>query len=152
MYLCIGSFLLPWLTFSAPSHLILGTTLQEVSSSGLRQFSGEHNPSPLPCFLLIVSPLNVFVTRIPPHLVGKRKRGERQGTKRNLTTSEMGRDVFWHLGWRRESLICYLTQISATDLWGRLLLAPFYWWRNWGGCEWLSNQSKVLNNTGGAGF
>lgn len=42
-------------------------------------FSGEHNPSPLPCFLLIVTPLIVFVTRIPPCLEGEGRGREQRG-------------------------------------------------------------------------
>ena len=72
-------------------------------------FSGEHNPSPLPCFLLIVYPLDVFVSRIPPCLEGKRAK---VGTEMNLTPLEMGNHILCTYSF----LICYLTQILATNL------------------------------------
>ena len=78
--------------------------------------SRQHNPSPLLCFLLIVSLLNLFVTRTPPYLEGKRKGGERKGTKKkNLAPLEIGHYVFWHLEWARDSLTCYLTKILTTN-------------------------------------
>ena len=100
-------------------------------------FSGEHNPSPLPRFLLIVYPLDVFVSRIPPCLEGKRAK---VGTEMNLTPSEMGNHVFMYL---QLSHLLSHSNFSNKPV-RQIIISPILWMKKMRCCESLSNQSKVI--------
>lgn len=76
----------PWATPAGPLSYIFCPLLPDPwghPSGSLKSWSqalcsGEHNPSPLPCFLLIVSLLNVFGTRPLPIWKERGKEGNRK--------------------------------------------------------------------------
>ena len=95
-------------------------------------FSGEHDPSPLPCCPLIVYPLDVFVTRVPPSLEGKRAKG---GTEINLTPLGMGNNVFMYL---QLSHLLSHSNFSNKPV-RQIIISPILWTKKMRCCESLSN-------------
>lgn len=148
MHLSIGPFSFPDSHFLLPPLPSLGPPSRKSRVLVPGTVSGEHNPSPLPCFLLIVSPLIVFVTRIPPCWEGEGKGRGQKGSD----CLRWGPIVFWPLGCDGGLSLLSPSNFSNKPV-RHITISPMLWMKKLsGGRENLSNQSTVIQLCGRADF